>query len=107
METRRSYYGPFSATGPSHGKTPSLHRIRALDDISTMEWFSYQIEMQLRSLKINTAVCNTIMEFSHSDIESTGIVLGVGPANGRQQNDVSNWSTMNFQWKKRLREMAL
>ena len=28
--------------------------------------FSLQIEIQLKSLKINTVVCNSIMKFSHS-----------------------------------------
>ena len=28
------------------------------------------------------------MKFSHSDIGLTGIILGVGPANGRRRNGV-------------------
>ena len=80
-ETRRYHGRPISANGPPHGKTTSLHRIRVSDDKSTKMRFSLQIIIKLRSLKINTIVCNTIMKFSHSDIGSTGINLGVGPPN--------------------------
>ena len=87
-ETRRCYDRHISATRPSHSKTTSLHRIRPPDDRSTIKRFSLQIEMQLMSLKINRVVCNTRLEFLHSDLKSTGIILGVGPANGRRRNDI-------------------
>ena len=91
-EIRRSYDHVISATGPPHGKTTSLHRIRATDDISTIKRFSLQIEMQLMSLKINIVICNTLMEWM------TGIILGVGTADGGRPNGIPHWPSPYLIW---------
>ena len=46
----------------------------------------------------NHNICNTMIKFSHSDRGLTGIILGMGPANGRRRNGVPYWPSPHQIW---------